>query len=228
MNLWDWFSDDINWGSGSDNTTYTNDGYEDEYYTGTPWSGWSGDINWDNTNVVVPDSFYTNIGYSPDQGSPIGTASQIYEKSFKEDERSLFQQARDWMFGEEGLDLEDDTIKRIAGFAKAAQGFTKERSKGGQKQAPRRSRSSSLSGPVGRGSSEGFKATQTSSQLIANMIAQSQRGANAANSLSDRAYREAAKELNMAIIQAISGEGKPEGPNITGKAPTISITSRVT
>ena len=199
-----------------------------------------GDSSNDYTDYDPDGETYVYRGGEPSEDVIFGDGEDFYyDEEFNEsffnysdtfqNGRSLAGQGKDWLFGESALNLTDKTIENISRFALGAQGFTEKQSRqGGQGRASRRSRSGSLSGPVGRGGSGAFKAGQTSSQLIANMIAQSQRGSNAANSLSDRAYREAARELNMAIVQAISGEGKAAGPNITGKAPTISITSKVT
>lgn len=211
----DWFFDWFSGGdSSNDSTDYDPDGETYVYIGGEP----SEDV------IFGDDDFGEDYQSSYDGYS-------FSDQSFFDypDGRSLALKGKQELFGKSGLDLTDKTIENISRFALGAQGFTQKQSRqGGQGRASRRSRSGSLSGPVGRGGSGAFKAGQTSSQLIANMIAQSQRGSNAANALSDRAYREAARELNMAIVQAISGEGKAAGPNITGKAPTISITSKVT
>jgi hypothetical protein len=215
MDLWNWFS---SWFSedNNNNIDYDLGGESGGFYApGTT----AEDIR--TQNIDGNETF--DFGYD--------NQSFFYydDSADSNDGRSLAGQGKDALFGESGLNLTDKTIENISRFALGAQGFTEKQSRqGGQGRASRRSRSGSLSGPVGRGGSGAFKASQTSSQLIANMIAQSQTASNAANALSDRAYREAARELNMAIVQAISGEGKAAGPNITGKAPTISITSKVT
>ena len=229
MNLWDWFSDDINWSSDSGDWT---DQWGDDSPDVVSWSPSTGYTGSDSAMAEA----YLNTGDTSflnwnniSEDTPFGAPGTTVYESLPDDTRSLARKGKDALFGKSGLNLTSKTIESISRFALGAQGFTKKQSRqGGQGRASRRSRSGKLSGPVGRGGSGAFKAGQTSSQLIANMIAQSQRGSNAANALSDRAYREAARELNMAIVQAISGEGKAAGPNITGKAPTISITSKVT
>ena len=153
----------------------------------------------------------------------------LYTEDSDFNDTSIGDKIKNYILGEDGLKLSSDTIEAISGFAKGARSVTKGRQRQ-QRRMPTspRSRSGSFS-PAGRAASGQFSAQKVrSDNVIASLINQSQRGSDAARLMQDRLYREAARERNQAIIEAITGEGKPEGPNITGRAPAISITSRVT